>query len=82
MKKKIDIINSLKKRHQIYSGLHDEQIKKDHLWVINNPLKGQLKKEWTDFGVNLIMSEMGFDQRAAEIEMSFLEQEYESLACR
>jgi hypothetical protein len=82
METKNHIINSLKKRHQLYTGLHDEQIKKDHLWVLNHPLKGSVKKEWTDFGVNLIMAEMGLDQRSAEIEMSFLEQEYESLASR
>ena len=77
-----NILNSLKKRHQVYVNLHDEQTKKDPFWTLNFPLKGEVLNEWRQYGVNLFISEFGYDQKKGEVEMTYLEMEYESLSVR
>jgi len=78
METKNHIIKSLKKRHQVYVNLHDEQTKKDPFWTLNFPLKGEILNEWRQYGVNLFISELGYDQKKAEVEMTYLEMEYGS----
>jgi len=77
-----NILTSLKKRHQIYANLHDEQTKKDPHWTLNNPLKGEVLNEWRQYGVNLLISEFGYEQKKAEVEMTYVEMEYPSASVR
>lgn len=78
MPNKSKIFTALKERHRIYLDLKQEILKKDPYWNLNFPLKGELLSEWRQYGVNLIRSEFGYDQKKAEIEMSYLEMEYGS----
>ena len=76
MEIKSKIIQKLEERHQIYLGLSNDEVLKDPYWQIKNPLKGKEMGEWIEYGVNTIMSEMGYDRTKAEIEMSWIEASY------
>jgi hypothetical protein len=78
MKNKNKIFSALKERHRIYLDLKQEVLNKDPYWNLNFPLKGETLLEWRQYGVNLIQNEFGYDQKKAEIEMSYLEMEYGS----
>jgi hypothetical protein len=76
MKAKSRIIQKLEERHQIYVGLNQEEVTKDQHWRIRNPMGKKETKEWIEYGVNTIMSEMEYDRTKAEIEMSWIEASY------
>ena len=76
MEIKSKIIQKLEERHQIYAGLSNADTVKDPYRRIKNPLKGKEMSEWIEYGVNTIMSEMGYDRTKAEIEMSWIEASY------
>jgi hypothetical protein len=76
MEIKSKIIQKLEERHQIYAGLTDADTVKDPFWRIKNPLKENEMNEWIEYGVNTIMSELGYDRTKAEIEMSWIQATY------
>jgi uracil DNA glycosylase len=73
---RVKIVESLKERHKIYLDLREEETKKDPHWVINNPLKGEYLNEWTEYGINLIMSTLNVDRMKAEVEMAWIQASY------
>lgn len=73
---RVKIVESLKERHKIYLGISEEEIRRDPHWVINKPLKGEYLKEWTEYGINLIMSTLKIDRIKAEVEMSWIQASY------
>ncbi len=76
MENKVKIIQKLEERHQIYAGLNPDTVSKDPFWRIKNPLKENEMNEWIEYGVNTIMSELGYDRTKAEIEMSWIQATY------
>jgi len=76
MSDKERVIKLLKERHQNYLGTEREKLEQDPNWILNNPLKGNDFEEWIEYGVNTIMSEMGYGRTKAEIEMSWIQSTY------
>lgn len=79
MSSKERVISLLKERHLNYLGAKKEKIIQDPYWILNNPLSGNEFNEWIEYGVNTVMSEMGFSRDKAEIEMSWIEGSYGTL---
>jgi hypothetical protein len=79
MSSKERVISLLKERHLNYLGSKKEKINQDPNWILNNPLSGNEFNEWIEYGVNTVMSEMGFSRDKAEIEMSWIEGSYGTL---
>jgi hypothetical protein len=70
------VIKLLKERHKSFLDVKDFKLDKNPYWHSTYPIPKSRYNEWFEYGINVISSEMNMDRKKAEVEMSWIENEY------